>query len=249
MKTFLSKFDKYWLVGLSFVFVFLSTTIFIQRAEIENLSSRIDTVNANFKRLTSNDSTFVDEIKFIQFKEDSYLKQLDRDTNLILWFIAIVFGVFGVISYASFSSRVRSLTKEFDKKYQSHILELTQLKESLNETKIDLEYESANINVQIAENFFNIGLHKESVFSTLLAESKRSEYFLYHRNKNEALAKSTYNLIIINLNGLLKRLKEYKEKPKMDKESFTIITKNLRKVNKFEILDILSKIHALIEFN
>ena len=248
MKTLLSKFDKYWLVVLSFGFVFLFTTIFIQRTEIENLNSRIDTVNANFKRLATNDSSFVKDLKYIQFKEDSYLKQLDRDTNLILWFIAIVFGLFGVISFASFSRRVGSLEKELNDRYENQFESFKAMSEDLGYTKALLDFDSALVTDQIAENHFNKQLYDSYASLSIIAVNKRARYYLFHLDKDEKTAQYSLNLIRKNLKVLYDNLKGLKEKPIISKKDYLLYTTYTREIEEFEILEILPKVQELFEF-
>lgn len=247
MKAYL---NKHWLIVLSFGFIFIIITIISQYSEIRNLNSRIDTININFKRLADNDSSLVSEIKFMQFKEDSYLKQLDRDTNLILWFIAIVFGLFGLISYASFNRRVGILEKEINNKYESHISELELLKEGLYNTKADLKYDSSDLNNKMAEDYYKDKKYANYVLYNLLSCSQLSVYYLFHKNKNNTtLAESSYGDILARLNHIKVKISGLENKPKIKKEEFTTITKEIRKIEEHEIIKLISKIHTLIELN
>lgn len=147
-------FKKHWIVILSFGFGILIATTIIQYSEYTHLDSRLNTLNNNFKRLVVKDSSLVKEVRFQQFKEDSYLRQIDRDTNLILWFVAIIFSVFGLISFASFNHRDQQIEEALEEKYNVHIKELKTLEHDTNNLKADLNSESASNLNERAEKYF-----------------------------------------------------------------------------------------------
>jgi hypothetical protein len=223
--------------------------LIIQNSKIKNLNSRVETVNKSFQRLVLKDKTLEKDIKFQQFKEDSYLRQLDRDTTLILWFIAIVAGLFGIVSFSSINRRIITLEDDLEKKYGNHLKKVNNLTDDLQDIKADLNSESYTINSEKAENFNKEKNYDLYVFYALLSGSKLSQYYIYHQEKkNIDVAEAALGSIRTMAQHVYERISILPTKPKLDKNSFNILDRNLRKIDDVELNEYLSKIHTLIEF-
>ncbi|WP_320052670.1 hypothetical protein [uncultured Acetobacteroides sp.] len=232
--------------------IFFSTSIIVlsiysyyQKTNIEHLESRIDTLNNNFRTLVLKDSSFIDRIKLIQFKEDSYIKQLDRDTNLILWFIAIVFGLFGLISYSSFNRRVQIVEEDLQEKFNNSVGELDQLKDSLINIRADLESESSTVNSQLAEGFLKEGNSDYYLFYSLLSLNKNASCYSRISN-NKQLSEATLKSITTHLVCVNSKLDTIKPKPKISEDTYLNITYSIRSINDIELIELLSTTNRLI---
>lgn len=237
---------KHWIIILSFGFGILIATTIIQYSEYTHIDARLNTINSNFKRLVVKDSSLVKEVKFQQFKEDSYLRQIDRDTTLTLWFIAIIFGVFGLISFASFNRRVGQIEKTLQDKYKNHIKELDNLKYDVNNLKADLNSESAIIYNEKADKYFNERNYDSYVFYELIAVSRSTSYYLHYRNENSSLAKFTLKSLNSTLTHIEFRINGLEKKPKFDKSLFDKISLSIRKIDDSDLNLLISKIQLAL---
>lgn len=235
---------KYWIKIISIGLGLLIATSLIQYSQNNHLNSRIDTLNNNFKRLATKDSTLLKDIKYQQFKEDSYIKQVDRDTNLTLWFVAIMFGVFGIISFASFNIRVEQIEKVLDEKYDEHISELNNLKDDVNELKADLNSDSATLYSEKADKFKRESKNDMYVFYELLSIRKQALTYEYHRSRNKTLSESIRESMNANLKVLDYSITKFENKPSIDKKSFDRISDSIRKVDNTDLNLLVSKIHV-----
>lgn len=240
--------NRSWIIFLSFSIILTFVLIYIEHSRSQHIESRIDTINDNFRKLVVQDSTLLDNIKFIQFKEDAYLKQLDRDTNQILWFVAIVFGLFGVLSYSSFNRRVQIVEENLEDKFEKALAELTKLKDDLYDVQADLESESATINDQVAENHYKEGRFDYYLFYSLLSINKKAGYY-EHNASNEAVSSSYLSSILSSLNYLNVCLKELELKPKISEDSYLNATFKIRRIHNIEVIGLLSETFALIEID
>ncbi len=238
--------NRNWIVFLSFSIILIFILIYIENSRTEHIESRIDTLNNNFRKLVIRDSTLTKNINLIQFKEDSYLNQLDRDTNLILWFIAIVFGLFGILSYTSFNRRVQIVEDDLENKFNNALADLSDLKNDLSNLQADLEGESSAINDQIAEHHFQEKRFDFYLFYCLLSINKNAVYYEY-KVSDESLSELTLKSIIASLKYLNFRLKNFEVKPKISHQSYLDSTLNIRKIQNIEIIKLLSEIFTRIE--
>lgn len=122
---------KNWIAILSFATGILVIAVFVQYSQIKHLNSRIDTANETIYRIATNDSLISQDIKMMQIKEDMYIKQQDRDTNLILVVFTISFLLFSLITYGSFAKRVDNIEREIESKNSKYIQTLRLLKMKL----------------------------------------------------------------------------------------------------------------------
>ena len=234
---------------MSIGFGLLIAISIIQFSQNKHLNSRLDTVNNNFKKKILKDTLLAEKIKYQQFKEDSYLKQIDRDTNLILWFVAIMFGVFGLISFASFNTRVEQVEGDLEDKYESHIDELKKLKYDINGLKADLYSDSATIHTDKANTFRIEGNYDLYVFYELLSLSKLSKYYLHYEKINPELADVTYKSIQTTLKSIESKINDLDTKPSIKKSTYENITSTLREVIDGDSSLVLSNIHVKLNLS
>lgn len=244
MKTITKK-HSFAIISILFVFTIISFIYMNHR--IDSVNDRLTCLNKNFQRLVIKDSTLVKEIKFQQFKEDSYIRQLDRDTNLILWFVALVFGLFGLISYSSFNKRISDIEENFQKTYDGHINKANSLTEELFELKADLNSESYTINTEKAQNFFKEKKYDLYIFYELLASSKLTHSYLHNKDKHQSLAESELKAIKSNISIIYSRIKDLEKKPEIDKTTFNSFINSLHRINDIEINENISKIYQAVE--
>ena len=223
--------DKNWSFIYTLLIIFLIIITIIQFSKIDSTNSRIDSLNKNFERLVLKDSTLLKEVRYYQFKEDSYLRQQERDTNLILWFIAIVFGLFGIISYSSFNKRISLMENEVDDKLENHVKRLSHLQNNLLELEGDLNNDSSSIAKMEADESLELKLYDAYLFYRLLASRKMSKYCEFKKGNDEKTATHVIGYIKSDLTSTLVTIEGLAIKPKMTKETFCHLTKIIRSLD------------------
>lgn len=240
--------NKYLTIILLFGIFSISCVLFVQKTKNENLESRINTLNCNFSRLIEKDSTLIKEIQFQQFKEDNFITQLDRNTNLILWFIAIVFGLFGIISFASFNKRVSDLEKEQQEKYDDYINKSETLKDEILEIKSDLRGEIASIKEMEADKYFDSKKFDSFALFMLISIKYYSQYYEYQKDTNIELAESILEYVNSSIEDFRNKLSELDDKPKVNKETFKSISTAINNLDNFEINKLFAEVQLLLQY-
>jgi len=239
--------SRNWIILLTIGFILIVVAQISIKSKVDNLECRIETTNNYFRKLVIQDSTLIRDIKLTQFKEDSYLRQLNRDTNLIFWFVAVIVGLFGLLSYASFNKRVQMLEDDLTERVGSSIGELNQLKQELEDVKADINAESSVINQQVAESCLRDGDNDLFVFYLLVSIYGRANYYLRFK-KVQDLNTSTLKTIKSTTAYLHIKLVSFENKPKVEKQFYLNVCSVIQEINDFEIIDVMAKIHSLIEF-
>lgn len=243
----MKKVDKYWLFIFGFLIVGLIMVVIVQYQDLGRINSRIDTVNTSFKKLDFKGVNVDSNVKLQQFKEDSYIKQLDRDTNLILWFVAIVFGLFGLLSFASFNRRVVKLEEDLNAKMKGHTDSFIVLKEEIQDLEASLNEESAKINDQLAMKFYKDKNYSYFITYELISVLKSSKTFLYEKESNKGNALLSLDVIRTSLEDLNSKLIGLSEKPELDQEHYFKFIRSIEKVEDNKVSIELTKLTTLIE--
>lgn len=237
---------KNWIAILSFTVGILILAIVIQYSQINHIKSRLDTTNETLYRIASKDSLINQDIKLMQIKEDMYIKQQDRDTNLILWVIAIVFGLFSIISYSSFTRKVEQVEKDLNERYSEQSTKFNRLAHELNRTKADLDRESGIASNERAFSYFETSEYDRYLLHSLLSSQFLTYSFNFYKDEDEGMATSLLNQIKSELEGLVVRIKALGSHPSLEENLFMIFDRDIREIDDPTINSYLSTLFTLI---
>lgn len=245
------KVECYWKSSKTNIFLYMVVTalcigLVISINETFHLKSRLDTQSNLIFNLIKGDKETAQNLKYQQFKEDSYLRQQDKDTNLIMMYIPCVFLIITAFSYLNirevidgFRKYIVNKTDEYDKKHENFHEDLVNIQNSLNR-EIGFLRESE------AQNYLNMNDFSDFVSMSLTAISYFSRcYSYYKKNKDEVQEK----MISQNITESLMEIQKVIDKNiiEIDKSEVLNATKEIRENTNNDISLLLSKIETTLK--
>lgn len=130
----MSKYEKFLSAAFMILLVSSALSLIYCKKSLNKLDARVESLNSNLQKIAKGDELSDNYIFKEQFKEDYYITQLDREMNLALVAIGLLFAGFGVIMFINFESRLNSFKEnneerhlENNKKYHNLRTELLEL--------------------------------------------------------------------------------------------------------------------------
>jgi hypothetical protein len=198
----------------SFFIVSLVVCVVISLHNNHILESRLNTFTKGLD-LKSSEKTF---------KEDFYLSQLGRDTNLILVFIPLFVGIVSLFTYTSVIGKFRVETDKYNDKIEKQKSEWNTVKRHLSEFKSEYNFNKHSYYKSKAFNYAFEGQYDYFVFNFLESIFYLSEYNQFFIEKDDKdfsdFIKNQIQAELKDLNTQLNKLKEKVElssKIEMDK--------------------------------
>ncbi len=144
--------------------------------------TKFDTLNQHFIEYVKKDSLISEKLKIQQFKEDSYIRQQEHDTTLILLIIPLVFGIFAALSFIVSERRFIDFRVEQDAKHSEHIRKNNKLHDELFGLKAVLERELGLLKSEEAEKYSKSDISGYLVykFMSLMYLANCCKYHLEH---------------------------------------------------------------------
>jgi hypothetical protein len=132
--------------------VFYSSVLFIL---IVICSIEYHNSNVLESRMNSLNKNSIDFNSEKTFKEDYYITQQSRDTNMLLLVFSALLGITGILTYRSITSETNVLINEMDAKYQKQKAENDSYHNDLVLLESELNFQIGLIYSDKAENLFN----------------------------------------------------------------------------------------------
>ena len=146
------------------------------------LESRINSLNKNSIDFNSEKT----------FKEDYYIKQLDRDTNLLLVVFPLLVGFASLFTFANVVQKLGATKTEIENKIKEKETEWEEQHKRLNSLEIDLNFQVAGDCLDSAKKYRNESDFKKALMLSLKAMEKYSQILKISNNND-------YNTDIYNL--------------------------------------------------
>lgn len=236
------------LVLITLVFVFL---YFDTRHSNEILESRVNTLSSDLQNIVLNDSITTAKIKEQSFKEDYYLKQLDRDTTLILWLIPIIISIFGIFSFfnvrniiAEQAENNRRYNEQQEIKYREFEHNILQFRAKLG---LD-DYESLK---RQAKELYNKGLYSSYLETYFRALSQKTTFYILNKKEGNNITELILETYVEDLKEILDVLKSLDSKIRLSNDVvFNYNIKTVKEISNKEIDDLISKIrkNVIVEY-
>ena len=233
--------NNFYPVSLTIVFSLLMLFMYYK---VSNLEYKYETLKEANVRLKSNSPLTDTQVKERQFKEDSYIRQQQGDTNLIL----IVFTLaLGLTAFLTITPTKRELTFRIASLEQKYADYTSNIDSKHNDFEFRLDYSQGNDYIGLYNKSVDEKDKEYSLFYALLALSSFTDCYLSKSIKNDEDFKyETLNLIKLTLKSLT-TISVYKVSVHIS----GIITNNIsniRKLNSVEVDILLSKLQASIEY-
>lgn len=228
------------------VVILLCIGFVLSICKINHLNSRLDTQNTLIIQIFRGDKETEQNLKLQKFKEDFYIKQQERDSNLILTVLPILFAIFGILSYKLSSDEFSFFKTQQKNKHAKQQAKYNSTHKQLVETQNDLYYQIADINMNKADNHLNDENKASYLFYKIVAlKSYTTCYFNHVELKQEDTAKSLLNDMII---PHLKDIESISDLTAIHKSVIINSLKYIGSINNTEIDDLLPKIQVKIKY-
>ena len=231
------------LTGLLIVLILglIGTSIyFYQRTQY--LDRRIETLGHNV--IYYCDSISVAQFQINQFKEDSYIRQQEHDTNLIFMLFPAALAIFGLFTFVGVRREFQSYATEIDEKIKK-----TKRKQKTQDSKLLKQeatalYHSAKLYKQSAAQFIKENNIQYFAYYSLYAADKFAEYQLHdYLNKVD-----TTSVIISGLKWVNTAITEKLPMTDFQDNDYPNLVHYLKRMDNKEIDDLLSQIRVKLEF-
>ena len=233
--------NNFYPVSLTTIFSLLMIFMYYR---VSNLEYNYETLKEANVRLKSNLPLTDVQVKERQFKEEMYIRQQEKDTNLILIVFTLALGLTAYLTIVptkrELTTRITSLEKEYAN-YTSYI------DSKHNDFEFRLDYSQANDYIGLYNKSVDSKDREYCLFYALLALSSFADSYLSNSNKSDEEFKLQTSKLIKNILEELLRSASYK----VSVELSGIITNslnNIRRLNSIEFDTLLSKLQASIEY-
>jgi hypothetical protein len=211
------------------------------------LENRINTIN-KFLLHNGTPENFDSEKSF---KEDYYIVQQSRDTNLILVIFPILVGFVALFSYVNVLNKFSSYTGKLELKVREQESKWSAVFKELDYLKTKISLDNAELNKEKAKKYLEERNYSFFVHHSLMSTSFYADYYFFlKKDPNE----TNDGIREIIMRDTIKSLKQVYEVMEQNKDSLTDIlylliesdVKRVRELNEKKISSYLSKIEALV---
>lgn len=239
--------NRIFIIVVSILLLFLVSGGFYISHKNQVLQTRIDTLSNHLQKVAIRDSLTLSEIGQQQFKEDYYIVQLDRDTNLLLWLIPVLLAVFGFVSWVNVSNLVKTVRLENDNKYAAQEERYVDIFKKFHGLKADYDADRANKNESDAIFHFERGNYDWYVHNMLSSVKYISDYYLWFKEQDAELAKILIQDKIRTLQNVYDNIKDRKDIDDISSHSTMAYIKDIRRFDNPQIEKLLSLIHSKLK--
>lgn len=211
--------------------------------KISHLNSRLDTQNTLIIQIFRGDKETEQNLKLQKFKEDSYLRQQEKDTELIMMYIPCVFLIITFLSYGNiqdvinrFKKYVEAKTKYYDEEHKKLHIDLVGIQN-------DLDREIGFLRESEANNYLNIDKFTDYVSMYLTAISYFSRCYVYYKEQKDTTEEQSALFHILKAINKVVEIVD-KNNIEIDKSETLSKTKEIRENTNEEVSLQLSKIET-----
>lgn len=167
---------------LAFILVISSGSMIICIVNASDNSSNNARLNEVFLMLKSdysNKDSLIQQLKIHQFKEDFYINQIGIQSDWIILYVTVLFGIFAIVGYTFFFHKMDEMATRIDERIDEQNKEALVHKKDLRDTKLQqmkitaemLEMTSImDYNNQYLSSWLVNGLKSTELFSKLAQE-------------------------------------------------------------------------------
>lgn len=215
-----------------------------QQNDIVRLSNAIREQNISKK------DSLVNLIEQERFKEEFYSTQLSLKSDWIIFYVTVLFSLFGIVGYSFFAERVNSISKvlksEFETKIEEHKKEYVRQSHELIKIKKDTY-------LLLAKGYINDGNYNKNTEIGFLSYllSAHSYFKLIEIEDNEHFCEKYLILLIATLEKSHESLVNIKqnESTLMIKEDFVEIQHKIIEIGKYynrRVIDLCAMIIIIV---
>src|SRR5690554_351432 len=165
------------------IIIILSVGLIFMYYKVSNLEYKYETFKESNIRLETNQKLTESQVKERQFKEEMYIRQQERDTNLILTVFSLFSLLVGFLTFKSVRESFVHVVREFDKNHSRY-------KSEMNKKYVRIAHDykllEKDLNFEIALNLLD--RVKDS-----LKDNDKSSYVGYSLRAIEKLINVTYS--------------------------------------------------------
>lgn len=186
-----------------------------------------------------------------KFKEDYYIKQLDRDTTLILVLFPVLLGLVAAFSYTSVKEEFKSQIQKVKEDYERKINDFEKTTESFYELEGDVNYEVARFRDSDSLEYYDKKEWEGFVVFKLLAVDYYAKSIFQKKSANDKFVNSVTSTIIANLEEMISVIETEGSDMKMKElayDKFIRIKNNLEKLENPKINKLIARIFSKLKF-
>lgn len=231
--------------------VFLAIINCFLLIRVINFDSKFDTLKEAVQKLAKNENPTNNQILISQFKEESYIRQQERDTTLILTVFALFAGFTAFFTFRSFTSKIEEHTALLNEKYEEHEAQYNEQHKRLKKLEKDLIHESATNLGHKAKETYETGDFKNYTMLELTSCEQFCKVKLsLDENDNFFYTRGVNKMIDIQLKKIKEELDKLDEPLVINNVPIELFKKriaNIEKVIDKEQYHILNQIKAKIK--
>lgn len=213
--------------------------------KITNFDVKFQTLKEALIKIEKNKQPLDKDILISQFKEESYIRQQERDTTLILLVFTLFASAVAFITYRGFVNKIVDYTASTEQKYTDHKTEYDKQHNIILELKSRIDHEMAFKYYTYASDSYREKFYDDYLDSTLTSISYYVEYYFYLTNEDATLSAILISDLETRLKKAYERVKGKSVKD-ISKHSTGMSIDNIRKLNNTEINKYLDLISAKI---
>lgn len=221
----------WFLIGLTVV---LLVTSFCFYRKTDYLERRLECLGDNV--VYACDSICASQFERYEFREQQYIRQQDRDTNLILVVFAILVTITGAVTYKVGDDRISSLKDEYDEKIKRQEAKYKDAQDFINKTEAKVNYETYLSRMSESKRELDNGNKAIAVFLALAGLSYSAGYYYYLTIYDKPASIKHLRTITSSLTHLLSIIGS-------DQLLMTVVGKPIEKVNVDGTLNALLKLN------
>lgn len=245
--------NRYWTIGLGVLTAISIGVCVYLYLRVDHLNSRLETLGDNVIYYCDS----IDQVQFQvhEFKEQSYIRQQEHDTNLILLVFGLLFTAFAalnlVISEARLTSFKEKISEDTTQKTSKWNKKHKHLKRTLESLQADVKSEVAWLKKEDAKDALEAGDRSGYIFFTFIACKLFTEAALYYKgNAHEEMVKTFEGSIENTLSTALDKINNQSiQMADHDSEDFLSLFNDIRKLGNYKIDKLISQIQPFLIFS
>lgn len=235
---------KFYPIVFVALLVILNVFLFYRVIDFE---VKYDVLNKAVHRIIENKKPNDNTILFDKFKEESYIRQQERDTTLILTVFALFAGFTAFLTFRSFATKVEEHAALIDKKYADHETKNQEHHKRVSKLEDDLNYEASVLKWNEAEKFYQADSIHYFVFYAINSTVMVAKCVNFNTLERPNYGEKLLNAVISNLRLIKSRVSGvYMED--VDKDFIIGQISIINSVDNSEVFELLNSIYSQLSF-
>jgi hypothetical protein len=250
------EFNNYKINGWLSLILVIITLIFVSlyfdvRHSNEILESRVNTLSSDLQKIVVNDSITTAKIKEQSFKEDYYLKQLDRDTNLILWLIPVIITIVGFFSFFNVRNLIAGQAEDQRRYQEQQDIKYRMFEHKILQFRAKLGLDDYELLKKQAKDYYEKRLYSSYLETYFRALNQKTTFYILNKKEGNNITEFILETYVDDLEEILSKIKRLDSKIKLSTD--VILNqdiKTIKEISNDKINDLISQIrkNVVVEY-